>query len=216
MDNAAVGNSRDSLPELSPGIHLSPQEGACFMEFASLLAGERWSDHPRCTHPALAELARLVNDACPPRERPRLARWVPDVIGVAGRDARVAPALVILCAHAAEGVGRPLERAERRAGRRLERVSRHRWGGGWCALTDRTYRRGPARRAMCAAVARVAARDPSALVPLLAQGIRVSRALLTAPPSAPLTPVDRPPTSGEGTTERSPLPEPAPAVHSRP
>jgi len=28
------------------------------MEFASYLAGERWSDHPACTHPLLAVLAR--------------------------------------------------------------------------------------------------------------------------------------------------------------
>ena len=32
------------------------------MEFASYLAGERWSDHPRCTHPLLSAVARLVND----------------------------------------------------------------------------------------------------------------------------------------------------------
>jgi hypothetical protein len=34
------------LPTLSRGKHRSPRKGACFMEFASLLAGERWSDHP--------------------------------------------------------------------------------------------------------------------------------------------------------------------------
>jgi hypothetical protein len=41
----------DLLPILSPGKHRSPRTGACFMELASLLAGERWSDHPACTHP---------------------------------------------------------------------------------------------------------------------------------------------------------------------
>ena len=30
------------------------------MEFASFLAGERWSDHPACTHPLLAGVARDV------------------------------------------------------------------------------------------------------------------------------------------------------------
>jgi hypothetical protein len=34
------------LPVLSRGKHRNPRKGACFMEFASLLAGERWSDHP--------------------------------------------------------------------------------------------------------------------------------------------------------------------------
>ena len=50
------------LPMLSRGKHRSPRKGACFMEFASLLAGERWSDQPACTHPLLAAVARLVND----------------------------------------------------------------------------------------------------------------------------------------------------------
>lgn len=36
------------LPVLSPGKHRNPRKGACFMEFASYLAGERWSDHPPC------------------------------------------------------------------------------------------------------------------------------------------------------------------------
>ena len=32
------------------------------MEMASYLAGERWSDHPKCTHPLVASVARMVND----------------------------------------------------------------------------------------------------------------------------------------------------------
>src|SRR5215211_5029994 len=39
------------MPQLSPGGHRSPRKGACFMELASYLAGERWSDPPGCTHP---------------------------------------------------------------------------------------------------------------------------------------------------------------------
>ena len=50
------------VPILSRGKHRSPRKGACFMEMASYLAGERWSDHPRCTHPLLASVGRLVND----------------------------------------------------------------------------------------------------------------------------------------------------------
>jgi hypothetical protein len=42
------------LPILSRGKHRNPRKGACFMELASLLAGERWSDHPACTHRLLA------------------------------------------------------------------------------------------------------------------------------------------------------------------
>ena len=52
----------DMLPVLSRGKHRNPRKGACFMELASYLAGERWSDHPACTHPLLAAIARLVNE----------------------------------------------------------------------------------------------------------------------------------------------------------
>lgn len=70
------------MPVLSRGKHRNPRRGACFMEFASFLAGEKWSDHPACTHPSLAALARLVNDWTSDTNRPRLAHLVPSVIGL--------------------------------------------------------------------------------------------------------------------------------------
>jgi hypothetical protein len=76
----------DLLPILSPGKHPSPRTGACFMELASLLAGERFSDHPACTHPLLATLARHVNDHTSDGGRQRLADLVPSVIGLTGDD----------------------------------------------------------------------------------------------------------------------------------
>ena len=66
------------------------------MEFASLLAGERWSDHPRCTHPVLSALARKINDVTSDDARPLLAPLIPDVIGTNTDDLRVAPALAAL------------------------------------------------------------------------------------------------------------------------
>jgi hypothetical protein len=79
----------DLVPVLSRGKHRSPRKGACFMEFASYLAGERWSDHPSCTHPLLARLARLVNDYTSDAERGRLAGLVPSVVGLTSDDVRV-------------------------------------------------------------------------------------------------------------------------------
>jgi hypothetical protein len=79
----------DLMPQLSPGKHRNPRKGACFMEFASFLAGERWSDHPACTHPLLASLARLVNDHTSDAGRGRLAELVPSVIGLTSDDPRV-------------------------------------------------------------------------------------------------------------------------------
>ena len=53
------------------------------MEYVSVLAGAPFTDHPRCTHPALATLARLVND------------WIDDD-GARSELARLAPDLDIL------------------------------------------------------------------------------------------------------------------------
>jgi hypothetical protein len=77
------------LPTLSRGKHRSPRKGACFMEFASLLAGEPWSDHPACTHPLLAAVARHVNDLTSDAGRSRLAEMIPSVIGLNGDDLHV-------------------------------------------------------------------------------------------------------------------------------
>lgn len=77
------------VPQLSRGKHRSPRKGACFMELASFLAGERWSDHPACTHPLLGMLARLANDHTTDAGRGRLVPLVPSVIGLTSDDPHV-------------------------------------------------------------------------------------------------------------------------------
>jgi hypothetical protein len=81
--------SPDLLPILSPGKHRDLRTGACFMELASLLAGERWSDHPACTHPLLAAVARHVNDHTSDAGRQRLTNLIPWVIGLTGDDLHI-------------------------------------------------------------------------------------------------------------------------------
>ena len=93
--------SPDIVPVLSTGRHRSPRKGACFMEMASYLAGERWSDHPKCTHPLLAGLARQVNDTVPDSVRARLAPMIPSVIGLTSDDIRVDASLALHCARTA-------------------------------------------------------------------------------------------------------------------
>lgn len=88
----------DLMPVLSRGKHRSPRKGACFMEFASYLAGEKWSDHPACTHPALAATARLVNDWTTDAGRSRLAPLIPSVIGVNGDDPTIELVIAIRAA----------------------------------------------------------------------------------------------------------------------
>jgi hypothetical protein len=81
--------SPDFMPVLGRGKHRGPRKGACFMEFASYLAGERWSDHPSCTHPLLARLARLINDYTSDANRQHLVELVPSVVGLTSDDERV-------------------------------------------------------------------------------------------------------------------------------
>jgi hypothetical protein len=81
-------HSIEYLPLLSRGEHRGPRQGACFMEYASYLAGEKWSDHPGCTHALLAGLARRVNDRMGDDARWSLIGLVPDVIGLTTTDPR--------------------------------------------------------------------------------------------------------------------------------
>jgi hypothetical protein len=76
----------DGMPVLSRGKHRTPKRGACFMELASVLAGERWSDHPACTHPLLAQLARQVNDMTTDEGRRLLTPLIPSVVGRQGDE----------------------------------------------------------------------------------------------------------------------------------
>lgn len=99
----------DVMPILSPGKHRSPRRGACFMEFASYLAGERWSDHPACTHRTLAHLARMVNDRTSDDARPRLTPLIPTVIGLTSDD----PLLDVLLTARAASAAVPIAAEER-------------------------------------------------------------------------------------------------------
>lgn len=89
------------MPILSPGRHRSPRRGACFMEYASYLAGERWSDHPACTHGTLAHLARMVNDRTSDDARARLTPLIPGVIGLTTDDPLLDVLIAVRAAHAA-------------------------------------------------------------------------------------------------------------------
>lgn len=91
----------DGLPRLSPGRHRSAKTGACFMEFASYLAGEPWSDAPQCTDPVLAHLARAVNDRLSDARRGEIVADVPRVIGLRGDHRLIAPVVALRAAASA-------------------------------------------------------------------------------------------------------------------
>jgi hypothetical protein len=96
---------------LSRGKHRNPRKGACFMEMASFLAGQRWSDHPACTHPLLAAVARLVNDNTSDAGRQRLVELIPSVIGLTSDDVQVDGRIALRCSTMAL----PVVAAERQA-----------------------------------------------------------------------------------------------------
>lgn len=82
------------------------------MEYASLLAGEKWSDHPGCTHPLLASLARQVNDHISDDARARLVTFIPSVIGLKSDDPTIDVRIAIRCAAMAiPVVAEPRQRA---------------------------------------------------------------------------------------------------------
>lgn len=89
------------MPILSAGRHRTASRGACFMEYASFLAGERWSDRPACTHPLLASLARDVNDLTTDARRSDLLPLVPRVVGLYPAQEVYAAEIAVLAASAA-------------------------------------------------------------------------------------------------------------------
>jgi hypothetical protein len=186
-----TNSTPDQLPLLGAGAHLSPSQGACLMEYVSVLAGEVFSDHPRCTDPVLAHLARLVNDATSDDGRPRLVRFAPDLAAAGRREPAAAPAVVAAALRVALAL-RPTSWTLRRhlsgADRRLQNVGGADPGLGQ-VLSDALYRSGFAPRALAAATGSLAAvpdaaRD-AALASLLDAALRAHRhAVETLPPRA--------------------------------
>jgi hypothetical protein len=83
--NGATAPAGDRV-RLGPGRHSSPAEGACVVELASVLAGERFSDRPRCVCPVIAAFLRGWNDRAAYADRQRLRPYARRIVGTrAGR-----------------------------------------------------------------------------------------------------------------------------------
>jgi hypothetical protein len=82
---------------LSRGRHQGPEQGACVMELASMLAGEPFSDHPRSACPVIGAFLRAYNDGLPDDRRQDLYAYAAKVVGTAsGRKIRRARARMCL------------------------------------------------------------------------------------------------------------------------
>jgi hypothetical protein len=73
--------------KLSKGKHASPEHGACVMELASMLAGERFTDHPRSVSRSIAAFLRGYNDLLDDSRRQELYDYASRCVGTAGSPA---------------------------------------------------------------------------------------------------------------------------------
>ena len=67
--------------KLSKGKHSSPDDGACVMELASMLAGESFSDHPASVCPVIGSFLRAYNDSVDDSRRQDLYAYASMVVG---------------------------------------------------------------------------------------------------------------------------------------
>ena len=67
--------------KLSKGKHTSPADGACVLELASMLAGERFTDHPVSVCPVIGAFLRAYNDSIDDRRRQDLYGYAAKVVG---------------------------------------------------------------------------------------------------------------------------------------
>lgn len=143
----------NAAPHLTLGAHLSADEGACLMEVVSQHAREPWSDAPRCTHPLLAHVARLVNDAMSDTGRQSLLELAPTLVTASPENPATYPRIALACTSVAMEHHATLFLAHlnRAAFAELKRETiahaNHRTGG----ITQRTrrqlYQQGPATHA---------------------------------------------------------------------
>ena len=67
--------------KLSRGKHMFPEDGACVMELASMLAGESFTDHPASVCPVIGSFLRAYNDSVDTDRRQDLYACAAKVVG---------------------------------------------------------------------------------------------------------------------------------------
>ncbi|WP_086564776.1 hypothetical protein [Streptomyces africanus] len=135
----------------APGrfTHLHPDDGACLMENAALLAGGRFTDSPPGTHPALAALARVVNDSVGDATRHALWPLAAELADARPADRAYTPLLVgsvVDAARVLRPASRRLARHGRACRRRSEKLAHVPAAGLPGRAADLVWWRGPGRR----------------------------------------------------------------------
>jgi hypothetical protein len=80
-DRARSSTVSHQTVKLTRGRHTSPDEGACVMELASMLAGEPFSDHPASVCPVIGSFLRAYNDSIDDQRRQDLYAYASKVVG---------------------------------------------------------------------------------------------------------------------------------------
>jgi hypothetical protein len=68
---------------LARGRHQTPDQGACVMELASMLAVEPFSDHPQSVCPVIGAFLRAYNDGLPDDRRQDLFEYAAKIVDTA-------------------------------------------------------------------------------------------------------------------------------------
>lgn len=118
------GATTHQIVRLRPGRHVSPEQGACVVEVASLLAGERFSDNPRSVCPVIACFMRTLNDSIPEDRLQELYPYAATIVGTRG-DRGLRRERARLCASWCRAMGETSAVAGRLLGR---------WGGQRAAM----------------------------------------------------------------------------------
>lgn len=69
---------------LSSGSHSNPDDGMCLLEAVSYVAGEAFTDRPKCVSKVLGTFGRALNDALGYSRRQELIPFISKLIGTAG------------------------------------------------------------------------------------------------------------------------------------
>jgi hypothetical protein len=92
---------------LGRGAHGSPEQGACVMELASMLAGEKFTDSPKSVSPVITRFLRAYNDRLDDERRQALYGYAARVVGTRASRA-VERTRAALCVELLCGLGHPV------------------------------------------------------------------------------------------------------------
>jgi hypothetical protein len=80
-ERVQIGRGPGRALRLEAGSHDSPRDGVCIVELASVIAGEPFSDHPRCVCKVIAAFLRSWNVRASHSARQRLLPYAQRVVG---------------------------------------------------------------------------------------------------------------------------------------